>query len=758
MKHDYLGDPHSGSSVSFVTINGHHFIEKTRNLKIDEVFSQFVYWCEEHGIPYSIVTPQLSVINGIKLISFVEHHELSTTDNAVQYYKRAGALLAICYMLGSTDMHDENLIANGNAPVLIDLETLLTPQVASFLRVKKPKKVLDDSVLHTGFLPNIKFSGDGCKQDVGGLSGDSYGDFSKTQNRPYDSRGDYPAQNYVDEICEGFSETYQWIVQNRDLILHESPYRDFADCTIRCILRQTQFYSNIINRLSLPDMLADCNKATAYLSKLANAFTKYADAERLPELLHIYKAEVSAIRQGKIPYFTAYSNALDLYDGFGKLLCTDYLSTSAFERTTAILTNMCETDLKFQTELIRANFHAAYPPIEKIFPLPQISNEYISLINAAIEIEEDIMHHRFSNGDWIAQCSPTEGVCGLKETNIALYSGVIGIALFEAALFVVTSESSYKNKSIELTDYVLKYIAASYQSNTLEKMSLGWANGIGGICYALCKVSELLSEPGYRNAGCKLCTLVTPDWVHHDQELDVLNGSAGLLIGMDCCQVDDSFIQLLADHIINHLELYHGHKLVYHPTEEKQPLTGMGHGASGIARALMVAWKHTGVDLYRKAALDMIAYEDECFSQNASNWPDYRYSTESQNRFMHGWCSGAPGIVLSRLQIKKQDPTLVFSKDIHAGVVWSDMHPTCAYDHLCCGNAGMIDLYLELGKNGNAQALAQQMITRKERTGKYTLLTFQGEFVTDVGMFSGLAGIGYEFLRVNCPDKIHSIL
>ena len=41
----------------------------------------------------------------------------------VRFYRRQGALLALLYALEATDFHAENLIASGEFPVLIDLET-----------------------------------------------------------------------------------------------------------------------------------------------------------------------------------------------------------------------------------------------------------------------------------------------------------------------------------------------------------------------------------------------------------------------------------------------------------------------------------------------------------------------------------------------------------------------------------------------------------------------------------------------------------
>ena len=47
-----------------------------------------------------------------------------------RFYHRQGALLALLYVLDGTDMHYENLIAVGEQPVLVDVETLFHPSHA----------------------------------------------------------------------------------------------------------------------------------------------------------------------------------------------------------------------------------------------------------------------------------------------------------------------------------------------------------------------------------------------------------------------------------------------------------------------------------------------------------------------------------------------------------------------------------------------------------------------------------------------------
>lgn len=55
----------------------------------------------------------------------ISYSECNTLDEVSDFYYKIGELLCILYTLNSKDFHCENIIADGDSPVLIDLETLL---------------------------------------------------------------------------------------------------------------------------------------------------------------------------------------------------------------------------------------------------------------------------------------------------------------------------------------------------------------------------------------------------------------------------------------------------------------------------------------------------------------------------------------------------------------------------------------------------------------------------------------------------------
>ena len=76
-------------------------------------------------------------------------------------------------------------------------------------------------------------------------------------------------------------------------------------------------------------------------------------------------------------------------------------------------------------------------------------------------------------------------------------------------------------------------------------------------------------------------------------------------------------------------------------------------------------------------------------------------------------------------------------------------------DTLCCGNSTLIDYLVIENQIDAAKKRALQMTQQRRH---YSLPGYHGSHVQDVGLFSGIAGIGYAYLRTAYPDQINSIL
>jgi lantibiotic modifying enzyme len=88
-------------------------------------------------------------------VEYVEHRSCASDAEIRRYYRRTGHFLSLVYALNGSDFHFENMIADGEHPVPIDLETIYhhrakivagdADEMAARLRV---------SVLATDLLPD----------------------------------------------------------------------------------------------------------------------------------------------------------------------------------------------------------------------------------------------------------------------------------------------------------------------------------------------------------------------------------------------------------------------------------------------------------------------------------------------------------------------------------------------------------------------------------------------------------------------------
>ena len=157
------GDIHRGGrSVAKVELdNGTilyykpHSLDK--NIKYQELYN---YLCRKTGI--SCRTVQYLSHDSYGWEEKIENIPCKNESEVEHYYFRMGIHLFLGYALGATDLHGENIIAHGEYPVIIDMETYpgylkqQSEKDGSSVEEKINKSTeikLANSVIHTGMLP-----------------------------------------------------------------------------------------------------------------------------------------------------------------------------------------------------------------------------------------------------------------------------------------------------------------------------------------------------------------------------------------------------------------------------------------------------------------------------------------------------------------------------------------------------------------------------------------------------------------------------
>ena len=153
------GDPHRhGRRVVIATFeSGAQLVYKPRPLDVDVHFQQCLAFLNERleGPPFRTMAVIARPDYG--WLEFIEARPCRSSDEARRYHWRLGGLLAVLHALRGVDCHFENLIAHGDQPVLVDLETIVHPAIP----YREPERydrrlagrLLARSVLRVGLLP-----------------------------------------------------------------------------------------------------------------------------------------------------------------------------------------------------------------------------------------------------------------------------------------------------------------------------------------------------------------------------------------------------------------------------------------------------------------------------------------------------------------------------------------------------------------------------------------------------------------------------
>lgn len=190
-------------------------------------------------------------------------------------------------------------------------------------------------------------------------------------------------------------------------------------------------------------------------------------------------------------------------------------------------------------------------------------------------------------------------------------------------------------------------------------------------------------------------------------------------------------------------------------------LTGMSHGAAGIALALAELWRCTNDRSFLDAAEGAMHYEDLTYSDGHANWPDYR-GLDRPPQFISFWCHGGAGIILSRLhlgrvmKLPRLPKRLVTAIETLRQTVDRNVRNENANFNLCHGLAGNSEILVEASRWGDGTSDWQECAARTALEcyiGGLECHAVSGSWpcgldIDDPSLLLGRAGIGYAYLRL----------
>ena len=115
---------HGGRTVAKIFLDNQKIlIYKPRNLEKDQCFLElYGQFCHRAGLTFQSV--RILAGKDYSWESYVEQRPCESAEEVKRYFQRMGILLFLCWLMDMSDMHGENIIAAGEYPIPVDLETL----------------------------------------------------------------------------------------------------------------------------------------------------------------------------------------------------------------------------------------------------------------------------------------------------------------------------------------------------------------------------------------------------------------------------------------------------------------------------------------------------------------------------------------------------------------------------------------------------------------------------------------------------------
>ncbi|BAZ48796.1 lanthionine synthetase C family protein [Nostoc sp. NIES-4103] len=810
-----LSDYHNGRRAVMILQfeSGDKLVYKPKDLSIDCAYFQFLEWLNQQGIPLPFKSLKLLKQKGYGWVEYAENLSCEDADAASRFYQRAGMLLCLMYLLEGVDCFYENIIASGEYPLLIDMEALmhnnfkLEREYSESYHIRPIDLIWWNSVFRVGLLPTWRPSADWkMAYDIGGLreAGKLVLPFFKPiwchpntdgmkrdrEQMVIDVKSSVPrlndeylkASDYVDEVVTGFQQMYLFLWKKKDeLLAPQSPLYNFARQKVRYILRNTKFYTSILQTLLEPEYLRDGVDRSIEIDVVSRMSLDTGN-----KAIHwpLVKLETAALEQMDIPFFSMATNsaALDLPNGE---VLEGFCENTSIDNVINRLHSFNEQDLKTQIRLTESILRLSTVSGKHSTSLEKENDDQFDvgavlspqeMIAEATAIAQELKELAFYAHDgsitWIAPQLQAEKYI-LQPLRLDIYGGCAGIILFLAALEKVTGGAGYT----ELIQGAIKPIIEAIATTPVQTLSkngytIGGVAGIGSLVYAFTRISEFLEMPSLLSDAQAAASLISPKWITDDKHLDVVSGSAGAILALL------ALYQKTNDPEILEKAVCCGEHLLHTRTSNNKGfrawhkigadfVTGFSHGAAGIAYALLRLYQATEDNRFLEIARQSIAYEQSVFDELAGNWPDYRKAMQvnSGSSLMTAWCHGAPGIALARMGGLSVLNTIEIEKDVVAALSTTRNFSLHGIDHLCCGNFGRIEVLQVAAQTLSRQEFADLAIKQaswvvRRAKGRYSYSLFD-KFLKGIfhpSFFQGTSGIGYQLLRLAQPSLLPSVL
>ncbi len=775
-------DSHNGGKqvVKILFDNGLEVLYKPHSMQNEINYGKMLEWLEKktgiHNYQYSILSKQTH-----SWCEIIKESPCGSENELRNYYRRFGVHIFLAYVLGSRDLHYENLIAGGEFPVLVDLEALLKPgwKEERETAEKALKVEIEHSVLSSGLLPLYVWNKNGKGINVSAISGGDREEYpikvpfiveEATSNmhieykRPYSAVGKNKARlgntfpdpaKFWKEVQEGFTKSYLAVLQEKDNFW--GYVRFFFHEKSRVILVDSQRYSMLSSSSWHPDLLQDGVDREIFLFSLWKG--------RSGKEKKLVDYEIRCLLEGDIPYFYIKGDSSSLWAD-GKAVNEKFFIETAMERGRQKILGLSYSDMERQNEYIRISLYMSGEMSDSINEVYSIRTTDLSRLNKGMKIEntkyfllqklikEAVWNDAHTEVTWPAVCflPQRKRAWHIGAVNQYLYGGLAGILILTYVLakenHIFEMEPIFgcvRNQMFRYTEQITE----GKQSPSSTKT--GVYEGESSIAYAYLLLYQWSKESIYMVYAEKHMEIVT-GLLQEDRCYDLLSGNAGaaiMYLKLGSITREKKWLKL-AEKTVDLLKkaaIKMKRGIGWKTDPGFPPMAGMAHGNSGIMIPVCHLWKLTNREEYKKLAEEILEYEEELYDPIQNNWLDMRNGEESKKigEGTVAWCHGAAGILLSRIICQAETGFLDenwderLKRDIKNAYRKLKEYWLRDSWSICHGNIGNIWILEKVAKLIGAEEDIKKIIKSKKNLKQNVRLLPQEEI--NPGLMNGYGGV-----------------
>ena len=742
------GDAHRGGrSVCVVEFAaGDPVVYKPRSGRLQQHLQSLLEWYRGQLPDLAPRLPRSLSRAGYCWEEFIERRPCADAAGVQRFYRRQGALLALLYALGCTDVHYENLIAAGDEPVVVDVETVFSPTLAG--DGDEPDPAVDTllaSVARVGLLP-VMIDGEESRLDVSALGGGRPAVSPQTvavpvgvgtdamrierrrvplpagANRPVLGGREADPGDFTAALIAGFRLGYEEL--RRGCATAGRLVADCRDDEIRVVLRDTYLYASLLDESLHPELLADAATHDAFLHRLGDLGD--------PRLRPLVDGEVRQLWNRDIPVLVATPGA-GLVRMADPGLAGQLPATPALQQVSATLARLSPSDRRMQEWLVEAALASRTPELRHRGRAGGAAGagsdtEPDRLLAQACGIADELCataRRGVERMNWLG-IEPADGRhWTVAPLGAGLADGYLGVAVFLAAAYRLTGVARYAVAAAHSLTFLPKLLGGlTHDAEAAGDIGGGAMDGLGGMAWALAQLSQRLPDgrhlvaPAALEQAVELCARVVAAAAEDPDEAlagDVAGGLAGLAVTLP------AVARSRVDPVVGRRAA----ELAGAVTALLRSRTVPGAGGGGLYGAASLAWASAGP---AELTVPVQAVADP------------------------SWCSGLAG------WLAVLDPP---KPEVDRAVRLIGEYGPLAEHSLCHGELGVLEGLSVAARRGSGEAA---WLLRRRLAGLLDSIAADGPRcatpagVRTPGLLHGISGIGYGLLRLAAPVQVPSVL